>query len=49
MIIKQKTLSFQKRENNDFKPELTSSSPYRLAAQVYSLGGYRPFSGERNK
>jgi len=44
-----KTRCFPKRVKNDTKPELTSSSPYRLAAQVYSLGGYRPFSGERNK
>jgi hypothetical protein len=39
MNIKQKTACFPKRENNEFKPELTSSSPYGLAAQVYSLRG----------
>jgi len=49
MITKQKILYFSKRADNDFNAKLTSSLPYGLAAQLYSLGGNRPFSGKRNK
>ncbi len=49
ILINQKLLKYTQRVKNDFKPEPTSSSPYRLAAQVYSLRGYGPFSGRRNK
>jgi len=48
LSINQKLLTTIQRVKNEFKPEPTSSPSYRLAAQVYSLRGFEPFSGRQN-